>query len=117
MLWLRILITLIILGISSDCFAFQTLIEYCSILPDAPCTTSPYTDTCGYGHSASCTVGFAACCSQVCVDLNTDPNNCGACGVVAACGCAGGIQLGCPGDPCTEGSECESGVCYNFICS
>jgi hypothetical protein len=73
-------------------------------------------------------------CSGVCIDLRTDPNNCGGCGTVCPCGgvCSGGMCMGgsgvrCAGQ-CTDtmtdpnhcgscGTACAAGqICVDGAC-
>lgn len=58
------------------------------------------------GSDAQCGGSPNACCNHVCVNLQTDPNNCGACGNV----CASGVC--CLGQCCPAATpHCVNGVC------
>jgi len=77
-------------------------------------------------YQCSCRPGLTAC-GRTCHDLRTDPENCGACGVVCDSGecvdgacveplleCVGALPLG---SACTKGGECCSLSCLNGVCS
>ncbi len=63
-------------------------------------------------ETSSCS---GACCAEGCVDLQTDPNNCGACGVACLAGhtCQGGAcRVPCGGTACNPASE----ICVDEVC-
>jgi len=89
------------------------------------CTTG---DTCVNGNCtapASCNggpvcTGLEQCCKSGCTDIDTDPANCGGCGMTCAAAdtCVGGLckaPASCNGGPVCTGSEqcCQSG-CTNI---
>lgn len=67
---------------------------------------------CG-GEGAPCEAGLR-CCSSVgtsaCVDVDTDPDHCGACGVVCR------FNEACVGGQCTRGEPCEERCGSGLIC-
>jgi hypothetical protein len=77
------------------------------------CTGGP---TCGAGPA--CMAG-SLCCNDACVDVRTDPANCGGCGVACRAGteCRGARCLpvaGCGGGPgCAPGQNCCGDACVN----
>jgi hypothetical protein len=80
---------------------------------------------------AQCAEGYGECTGD-CVDLATDPANCGACGVTCAGSCVQGLcsegagALTCDGELVASGFDpdncgacgrsCDSGLCENGIC-
>ena len=66
-------------------------------------------------------VGVEQCCATGCTDVDTDPNNCGQCGLACAPGdsCNGGVcQAGktCNGGPvCPPGEQCCPSGCSNTL--
>jgi hypothetical protein len=54
------------------------------------------------GAYACCSTGLA-CCNGICTDVNSDPNNCGACGKVCAASTPFCIQGVCTVNPCALG--------------
>ena len=58
-------------------------------------------NTVGPGNCASCS---GTVCGGACVDVRSDPSNCGACGVVCTAGqsCSSGLCVGTPPPPCTD---------------
>jgi hypothetical protein len=70
--------------------------------------------------------GSSACCSDTCVDLTQDPNNCGVCGLACPSGiCALSGSIAClpsaPDDDCQETcgpwAVCVRGSCVDSSCS
>jgi hypothetical protein len=63
-------------------------------------------EVCDYNGIALCCQGGKKCCGGNCVDVQSDPKNCGACGHTchAGQGCAGGACTG----GCTSSSDCLS---------
>jgi hypothetical protein len=67
----------------------------------------------------SCDAGACDCpakdvvCSGACVDVDTDPMNCGTCGYRCKEGCVGGVcqcassEIGCGGNCCAAGTTCQ----------
>ena len=82
----------------------------------------------GCGSFVCCPTG-AVCCNGICTDVNSDPQNCGACGYVCPAStpnCIQGTCYGCPpgtdfnwdsgncggcGIVCPEQTACSAGVC------
>jgi hypothetical protein len=74
---------------------------------------------------AHCPFGFnnpyGTCCSGNCVNVEEDPNNCGACGVSCGVGTCGGLclpakpDIDCPGG-CPPDSLCARGLCVDSFC-
>jgi len=71
--------------------------------------------------------GGQACCGSGCVDTQTDPNNCGACGNTCGAGqmcCGGGCvdtatdsnNCGSCGNVCLGGDTCQNGLCIGSAC-
>lgn len=74
----------------------------------AGCVVAVGAGGCGKSGSVvggSCATGYTQCGSD-CVDLTTDPENCGACGRACPAGvaCAGGV---CAGSPVTGGGDAQ----------
>lgn len=74
------------------------------------------------GDGSTCTPACGSgktCCSSTCVDLQTDINNCGACGTKCASGetCKDGACAGC-NPPCASGKSCCEGgtICCEICC-
>ncbi len=63
----------------------------------------PTAKVCNPGPNATCCGAGERCCSNTCVDVSVDPNNCGACGRE----CPEGIS--CAGGACGQGSF--GGIC------
>jgi hypothetical protein len=83
----------------------------------------PYSDAGGQSDGANLCAhcGAQACCNNVCVDTNTDMNNCGACGnaclpgpspecVMGMCGCSGNS-----GQACAAGDTCCTNGCKKLL--
>jgi len=67
---------------------------------------------------SSCAAGLTNC-NGTCVDLQTDANNCGACGTICPAGatCVNGqCTLLSQGSPCSSNSQCISGHCVDGFC-
>lgn len=94
----------------------------------ASSATGGASSTGGAGGAAGACGGQTTACSGACVDTDTDPKNCGACGSVCAtglscengdCGCSQASQCGgdgadcrndrcrCDGDGCRDGETCR----------
>jgi Cys-rich repeat protein len=69
---------------------------------------------------ADCSI-FEMCCAQVCVDLLSDPLNCGACGLMCAAG-ESCVQGACMQAECDDFTDCDDGnpdtfdYCENGTC-
>jgi hypothetical protein len=65
---------------------------------------------CGSCGNYACCAASADCCSGTCTSVNSDPQNCGACGNVCAAGafCVNGI---CNAGPCFGGQAFCDGAC------
>jgi hypothetical protein len=67
---------------------------------------------CGSCGAYVCCAASTTCCNGTCTSLNSDPNNCGACGYV----CAGSSPIcnqgTCINNPCPGGTLCN-GICTN----
>jgi stigma-specific protein Stig1 len=63
-------------------------------------------------NESACTGELPGCCSGACVDLASDPRNCGACGMICPIGTCARGQCACgPNFPCTGGQVCAVGTC------
>lgn len=82
------------------------------------CGTCPAGEPCDAGQCVLACAPSEANCDGVCVDLFTDPANCGACGVACGSGsfCVGGQCLRSNGLSCNANSECLSGFCSDTVC-
>ncbi|MCB9558369.1 MAG: hypothetical protein H6707_19800 [Deltaproteobacteria bacterium] len=113
--------------------------QYCQSLP-GECSTATWTDRCGQQRQSKCgCAGTSTCCSDSCVDLKSNKNNCGACGVKiptdGVCDngvpkCSGSLtncasvclstlfdekNCGKCGRTCSATANCDQGNCVNVV--
>jgi hypothetical protein len=90
---------------------------------DAEMTPRLPFDTAPFAFSAeqlvACPEGQTNC-AGTCIDLQSDPDNCGTCGLACAFGefCSGGscAAVLSDGSACTQGSQCQSENCVDGVC-
>jgi hypothetical protein len=68
---------------------------------------------CGSCGAYACCATSAACCNGTCTAVNSDPNNCGACGYVCPASAPSCNQGVCTSTGCAAGLTSCGGVCVN----
>jgi hypothetical protein len=107
---------------NSGCNKANRCCQTCVDIDDTGCAIGG--ECCGGAECTGNGDGVCTCpqdapdtCDGVCVDLKTDADNCGDCGVVCPSGetCQGGICRCGSGPACTNGLTCCSGQCVNLL--